>query len=73
MTYYIDHLGFEFEVVGNFERYTPASMYSPPEGGFEMEDILMNGKSIYDLLNQHTIDCINELAFLEAQEIAYGY
>lgn len=66
----VEHEGFEFEVSGDWEPPITGTMYDrhgdpgdPPEGGcFEDYDILMDGKSIYELLAAGVVDAIMEKA-----------
>jgi hypothetical protein len=66
----VTHEGFDFEVSGDWEPPTPGTMYNrhgdpgdPSDGGyFEDSDILLNGKSIYELLAPEAIDAIMDKA-----------
>lgn len=66
----VEHEGFDFEVSGDWEPPVPGTMYDrhgdpgdPPDGGyFEDFDILLDGKSIYELLAPEAIDAIVEKA-----------
>jgi hypothetical protein len=69
----IDYQGFEFEIIGFFEVYSKGSFKEPPSGGFEIQDILLNGVSIYDLLNEDTISGIEYEANRQTEQEYYGY
>lgn len=66
----VEHEGLEFEVSGDWEPRSGGNFYdrhgdpgTPPEGGcFEDYDILMGGKSIYELLAPAAVEAIVEKA-----------
>lgn len=63
MTYYIDHLGFEFEVVGDYD----------PIEGLDVTDILLDGQSCVDILDWKVDDAICEKAEDTAREEYMGW
>ena len=69
----VDYNGFEFEVVGEWTPRYGATLTEPGGGGFEAFDILLDGKSIAELLDAKADDKICELAAEKAQDMMMGY
>lgn len=69
----VDYQGFEFDATGEFEPYCKGSFHEPPSGGFNLTDILLNGVSVIDLLNDETIEGIEYEANRQAEREYYGY
>jgi hypothetical protein len=68
--------GFTFDVRGDYVPYRPARMYKtngdpgePAEGGyFELEEILLDGEDIGELLNEPALRAIEEKAGEQIEE-----
>jgi len=66
----VTYAGIDFEVTGEYEKYVPGRAYLPngdpgdaPEGGgIDEMDILHDGVSVYEMLNEETIARIKEAA-----------
>jgi len=66
----VNYLGLDFDVTGEYEKYVPGRDYLPngdpgdaPEGGgIDDMDILHDGVSVYEMLNEEAIARIKEAA-----------
>ena len=65
--------GIDFEVEGTWTPEYGASLYEPEGGGFEVEDIMIDGVSVSDIISWKADDDICELAYEIAKEISHGY
>lgn len=65
--------GIDFEVDGTWTPEYGASLYEPEGGGFEVEDIMIDGVSVCEVLTNRADDDICELAYEIAKEMSNGY
>ena len=65
--------GIDFEVEGTWTPEYGASLYEPEGGGFEVEDIMIDGVSVCEVLTNSADDDICELAYEIAKEMSNGY
>lgn len=65
--------GIDFEVEGTWTPEYGASLYEPEGGGFEVEDIMIDGVSVCEVLTNRADDDICELAYEIAKEMSNGY
>jgi len=64
--------GIDFEVDGTWTPEYGASLYEPEGGGFEVEDIMIDGVSVCEVLTNRADDDICELAYEIAKEMSNG-
>ena len=61
MTIDLDYLGVTLEIAYEYEPEDRGDYYNPPEGGYVIiEDILVNGVSVINIMDSKIIDALHD-------------